>query len=285
MLFTRKKKTLSFLPNFKLTKINYNSNGYRLNLRFKRKLPLQIICPKLTYKRKYNSGRNQSGRIVLYTRKSRSYRLRAIKTNYVFRSRNISFIGSMIMLPFVHKLLSLVFLSSGSVTYIPATTTHKLFTLLKLYKFNVNVKSLANKLTIDFKQAFIEQGFFLLSHLPRNKPISLLEILPGRGIQYVRSPGTSARMTRVNRQLNTGLVTLPSGVKKIFSIFSIASLGSNLLPESKLTKNNKAGYYSISGKKPRVRGVAKNPIDHPHGGNTKTINHPRTPWGLTTKRK
>jgi large subunit ribosomal protein L2 len=39
------------------------------------------------------------------------------------------------------------------------------------------------------------------------------------------------------------------------------------------------------GKAPRSRGVAKNPVDHPHGGRTKSIKYPRTPWGLTTKYK
>ena len=39
------------------------------------------------------------------------------------------------------------------------------------------------------------------------------------------------------------------------------------------------------GKKPKVRGVAKNPTDHPHGGRTKAIKYPRTPWGKTTKFK
>lgn len=133
--------------------------------------------------------------------------------------------------------------------------------------------------------ADIHNGFSLLKQLPRNKPISLLELVPGKGIQYVRSPGTSAKMPKKDWKLNTGLLRLPSGVRKIFSTFSIASLGKVALPENKSYKNNKAGYYSINGRKPIVRGVAMNPIDHPHGGRTKAIKYPRTPWGKTTKFK
>jgi large subunit ribosomal protein L2 len=49
--------------------------------------------------------------------------------------------------------------------------------------------------------------------------------------------------------------------------------------------NGKAGFWRSFGHKPIVRGVAMNPVDHPHGGRTKAIKHQRTPWGLTTKYK
>jgi len=62
----------------------------------------------------------------------------------------------------------------------------------------------------------------------------LVEILPGKGIQYVRSSGTCAKMTKLDKTLYTGLLRLPSGVRKVFSAFSIASLGHNALREKKL---------------------------------------------------
>ena len=285
MFFRNKIKKNIFELNYKLKNQKSLSSGFRLRFKFQRKLPLQIIFPKLTYKPNYLSGRGSLGKIVLRTRKSKTIRQRNIKVNYKFRYRNISFLATVIMLPFSHKMFSLFFLSSGSATYIPTTTNHKLFLLTRLYTFNFKVNKYKHKFSLFFKKAFINQGFFLLLHLPRHKPLSLLEILPGKGIQYVRSPGTFAKMTRINKKLNTSLITLPSGVKKIFSTFSISSPGSNTLSDSKLWLNNKAGYYSKYGKKPIVRGVAKNPVDHPHGGRTKTIHHPRTPWGKTTKLK
>jgi large subunit ribosomal protein L2 len=49
--------------------------------------------------------------------------------------------------------------------------------------------------------------------------------------------------------------------------------------------NTRSGYWRNFGLKPHVRGVARNPVDHPHGGRAKSIKYPRTPWGKTTKYK
>jgi large subunit ribosomal protein L2 len=49
--------------------------------------------------------------------------------------------------------------------------------------------------------------------------------------------------------------------------------------------NVKSGYWRSFGVKPIVRGVAMNPVDHPHGGRTKAVRYQRTPWGHTTKYK
>jgi large subunit ribosomal protein L2 len=74
-------------------------------------------------------------------------------------------------------------------------------------------------------------------------------------------------------------------VRKVFSFFSLGSPGVTPFSDNKYWKSNKAGYFFKNGKKPRVRGVARNPVDHPHGGRTKTLAYPRTPWGKTTKFK
>jgi large subunit ribosomal protein L2 len=78
---------------------------------------------------------------------------------------------------------------------------------------------------------------------------------------------------------------LPSGIKKIFSYYSYVFLGRVALRWSKRFTTNKAGYWRSFGSKSMVRGVARNPVDHPHGGRTKSIKYPRTPWGKTTKFK
>jgi len=129
------------------------------------------------------------------------------------------------------------------------------------------------------------QVFFLIHQLPKNKPVCLLEPAPGLGVTYARASGTKALLTKMDTRVGTSLVKLPSGVKKIFSIYGLGSLGTVALPVTKKMKNNKAGQLLTYGQKPRVRGVARNPVDHPHGGRTKTIQHPRTPWGKTTKLK
>jgi large subunit ribosomal protein L2 len=62
-------------------------------------------------------------------------------------------------------------------------------------------------------------------------------------------------------------------------------LGRISISENKNFLNGKAGYWRSFGFKSLVRGVAMNPVDHPHGGRTKSVKYQRTPWGKTTKFK
>ena len=181
------------------------------------------------------------------------------------------------MVPFFNKLLSLVFLSSGSVTYITSTTKHELFQLIKMYP---NSKFLSNKyllLKSINPRIIISQGFYLVSQLSKNKPISLIELTPEKGIQYVRSTGCKGTIIKMDLRLQTSIIKLPSGVRKIFSTSSIGSEGSVALTINKDTKNTKAGFKKNFGFKSIVRGVAMNPTDHPHGGRAKAIRYQRTP--------
>merc|ERR1712054_151438 len=100
-----------------------------------------------------------------------------------------------------------------------------------------------------------KHNFFTLGHLPKNKSISLIEPLPNNGVKYVRSTGSSAKTLKMNSLTGTALVKLPSGVKKVFSTYSIASLGNVALPNQKKCKINKAGFLTNFGKKSKVRGV------------------------------
>jgi large subunit ribosomal protein L2 len=104
-----------------------------------------------------------------------------------------------------------------------------------------------------------------------------LELIPKKGIQYARSSGSHAKILNINTSHHATLVKLPSGVKKYFSIYSIALPAASALQLKEKLSNCKSGFWRILGKKSKVRGVAKNPIDHPHGGRTKAIKYPRTP--------
>ena len=104
-------------------------------------------------------------------------------------------------------------------------------------------------------------------------------------MQYIRSTGTKGKLIKIDKESHTVLVQLPSKIKKIFSYYSFASLSPISLAENKKYANTKSGYWRAFGVKPTVRGVAMNAVDHPHGGRTKTIKHPLTPWGKTTKFK
>lgn len=127
--------------------------------------------------------------------------------------------------------------------------------------------------------------FFKLHKLKVMSRISLLESSPGKGIKYIKSSGSYGILIKTDLLTHLATVKLPSGVKKKFSIYLIVVLGAVGLSIKKKLTNGKAGFWKIFGKKSMVRGVAKNPIDHPHGGRTKSIKYPRTPWGKTTKFK
>jgi len=285
MNFNQPSKANNFKQNYLILKKGVTSGGSRSIFFIKNKLPLQIIIKNLIYSRVSKSGRNTSGQKVLRTRKSLKKKNSSFSINYSFRSLYIGFIASIVMVPFSNKLISLLFLSSGSVSYVPSTINHRLFLMTRFYSSLIKLKKRKNSLFVPSGFSDIKSIFHILKDLPRNVPISLIELTPGKGVQYVRSSGTSAKMSKRDWRLNIGLLKLPSGVKKVFSTFSLASLGSVALPEKKMLKNTKAGFYKNFGRNSIVRGVAMNPVDHPHGGRTKSIKYPRTPWGKTTKYK
>ena len=104
-----------------------------------------------------------------------------------------------------------------------------------------------------------------------------LELYPTKGVQYCSSSGSIAVITKIDNRSSLALIRLPSGVQKIFSSFSTGS--SNRIPflNKSLKNPAKAGFKVSIGKKPLSRGVAKNPVDHPHGGRNKAIRYQRTP--------
>lgn len=241
---------------------------------FKSYLPYRIHFKKLYYKTPWLAGRSRSRGIVCLSKGSRASNHRRPIVLTTFRDTRISFIASFLVSPFRHKLVSLMILSSGSVAYLSSNNHTPLFALA----------CFAGRKG-KYKAPDLVPTFFLIKDLPKNAPVSLLESVPGKGVQYSRSPGTKSTILKMDSRLGTSLVRLPSGVRRIFSIYSTGSRGPVPLADSSRLKITKAGYYRTFGKKPRVRGVARNPVDHPHGGRTKSIHNPRTPWGVPTKRK
>ena len=132
----------------------------------------------------------------------------------------------------------------------------------------------------------IKEVPFMLLQQKKNSDISLLEVYPLSGIQYTRSLGCKARILKLDTRTGLSIIKLSSGLKKVFSAFSLSTPGpSGINILKKKLCSNKAGDRRKLGFKSVVRGVAKNPIDHPHGGRTNSIKYPRTPWGKTTKFK
>ncbi len=125
-----------------------------------------------------------------------------------------------------------------------------------------------------------------LSAIPVGTIIHNVELKPGKGGQIARSAGTYVQL--VGRDHGYALVRLSSGEQRMIRGECMASIGAVSNPDHSNITIAKAGRNRWLGKRPSVRGVAMNPVDHPHGGGegrTSGGRHPVTPWGKPTKGK
>jgi large subunit ribosomal protein L2 len=105
-----------------------------------------------------------------------------------------------------------------------------------------------------------------LGYIPIGTHIHNLEMRPGKGGQVARSAGGSCTIQSKNSKPGYALVRLASKELRMFDLNCMATIGQLSNPLHKLRQIGKAGYARHMGKRPRVRGVAMNPVDHPMGG-------------------
>jgi large subunit ribosomal protein L2 len=123
-----------------------------------------------------------------------------------------------------------------------------------------------------------------LRNIPVGTLVHAVELKPGKGAQLARSAGTSIQI--VARDGAYATVRLRSGEMRRVHVECRATVGEVGREEYNLRKYGKAGAKRWRGIRPTVRGVAMNPVDHPHGGGegkTSGGRHPVTPWGIKTK--
>ncbi|MGD9109214.1 MAG: 50S ribosomal protein L2 [Gammaproteobacteria bacterium] len=123
-----------------------------------------------------------------------------------------------------------------------------------------------------------------LRNIPVGTVVHCVELRPGKGAQLARSAGTYVQF--VAREGNYATLKLRSGEMRKVLIDCRATIGVVSKSEHNLRSLGKAGAKRWQGKKPHVRGVAMNPVDHPHGGGegrTSGGRHPVSPWGQPTK--
>ena len=123
-----------------------------------------------------------------------------------------------------------------------------------------------------------------LKSIPVGTQVHCLELKPGKGAQLARSAGTSVQI--VAREGEYATVRLRSGEMRKVHVTCRATIGEVGNDEHNLRKLGKAGATRWRGVRPTVRGVAMNPVDHPHGGGegrTSGGRHPVSPWGTPTK--
>jgi large subunit ribosomal protein L2 len=122
-----------------------------------------------------------------------------------------------------------------------------------------------------------------LANIPLGTDIHNIELKPGQGGKMVRSAGNAATLT--SRDGKYAIIKLPSGESRMVLTTCRATVGQLSNKDHGLTKSGKAGRNRWLGRRPRVRGVAMNPVDHPMGGGEGRASggHPRSRNGMIAK--
>ena len=125
-----------------------------------------------------------------------------------------------------------------------------------------------------------------LKNIPTGTLVHNVEIKPLKGGQIARSAGASVQL--VSKDKDHAMLKLVSGEQRLVSINCRATIGVVSNPDHQNCNSGKAGRSRWQGKRPHVRGVVMNPVDHTHGGGegrTSGGRNPVTPWGVPTKGK
>lgn len=224
----------------------------------------------LTFGIKRISGRNNSGKITRYHRGGGTKKLHRLVDYNRFIWNIFGFVHRIEYDPKRNALLALVVYSNGIISYIIATENLSVGDCI-LAKENVVLKS--GNLTF-------------LGNIPIGFRICCVEFYPNAGAQLVRSAGTYA--TIISKLDTFVILKLKSGELRKFSSDCSAMLGTVSNFQYMYRDFKKAGYYRLKGWLPVVRGVAMNPVDHPHGGGQGKTAGGRpsvTPYGVITKGK
>ena len=148
-------------------------------------------------------------------------------------------------------------------------------------------KLLIGSKVISSTKADIKPGNAMpLNSVPVGTIIHNVELKPGKGGQLARSAGSYVQV--IGKDLSYSILRLTSGEVRLVLSTCMCSIGAVSNQDNQNQNFGKAGRKRWMGKRPSVRGVAMNPIDHPHGGGegrTSGGRHPVTPWGKPTKGK
>ena len=122
-----------------------------------------------------------------------------------------------------------------------------------------------------------------LSEIPLGTVIHNIELRPGQGANIARSAGSYAQLAA--REGKYAVIKMPSGETRLILVTCLATIGSVSNSDHSLEVSGKAGRSRWLGRRPRVRGVAMNPVDHPMGGGEGRASggHPRSRTGLKSK--
>lgn len=229
--------------------------------------PVKQLTEGLTQK----GGRNNTGRITARYQgggHKRTYRV------IDFKRRKLDVVGTVERLeydPNRSAFIALLRYEDGEMSYILAPQ-----------RLAAGDKVVSSAKNIDVKPG----NAMPLSAMPVGTIIHNVEMKPEKGGQIARSAGTYAQL--VGRDAGMAILRLNSGEQRLVPGACFATVGAVSNPDHGNINLGKAGRSVWLGRRPHVRGVAMNPVDHPHGGGegrTSGGRHPVSPWGKPTKGK
>jgi len=225
---------------------------------------------KLTFGLTKSGGRNNHGRITMWHRgggHKRTYRM------IDFERRKYDVVGTVERLeydPNRTAFIALITYEDGEQAYILAPQ-----------RLGVGDQVISGE-----RQDIKPGNAMRLRSIPVGTIIHNVELKAGKGGQLARAAGTYVQL--VGRDAGYALLRLTSGEVRMVRAECMATIGAVSNPDQQNIKLGKAGRKRWLGKRPVVRGVVMNPVDHPHGGGegrTSGGRHPVTPWGVPTKGK
>nr|QBI37877.1 ribosomal protein L2 [Tetrahymena rostrata]QGS65254.1 ribosomal protein L2 [Tetrahymena rostrata] len=226
-------------------------------------------------KYKSKSGKAKYGTSILRTRSHNKFN-KYISINLNRSSTtNLALITSLNYINKSSCFIGLIKYSDNSLSYI------KLSNGLFIGNFT---KTIDRPINFSFNFKNILGCFMILNLAPKYCVFSNIISINDKNSKYAKSAGTYLSIIKKIKEHNIFILKLPTGKKKYFSGFSKATIGRNSNFLNKFIVIGKAGINRWKGFKPVVRGVAMNPVDHPHGGRTKTNQPEMSPWGWITKK-
>src|SRR6202161_983544 len=224
----------------------------------------------LTVGKRKQGGRNNTGRVTMrwrgggHKKRSRLIDFKRLKHGQTAEVTRLEFD------PNRSAFIALIKYEDGTLSYILAPQRLKI-----------------GDKVVSGKQVDVKPGNAMpMSSIPVGTIIHNVEIKPGKGGQLARAAATFVQL--VGRDAGYALLRLASGEVRMVRAECMATIGAVSNPDRQNISIGKAGRNRWLGKRPSVRSVAMNPIDHPHGGGegrTSGGRHPVTPWGKPTKGK
>ena len=233
------------------------------------------ILRKFFYKNQSNKNSTHFGKKLCKRRKKSIYN---VKFNFSYCNilTNIGVITDVSLARRYKTFAALIRYSNGAILCIPAFNGAIPGKMVETWEYFRNPK-------LSFYSS-IKLGYTLpLAYLNLTMCFFNIQFNNNLSAYFCKSAGTFCVLIRYDLEKRLCTIKLPSNKYKNIIESSYVMLGRNSNPLPRGIWKGKAGFNIKNGFRPIVRGVAKNPVDHPHGGRTKTNSPERTPWGRVAK--